>query len=132
MKLKKRLNEGSLDTRFLKAVSNVPSNEIHSFDKVKEILELVETRYLQPYASVCDWLCHGDCGAEEAFWVGMDSPDLGPNDYKEPIVYDDHGGFVMGIKNPKFTGKLLAKRLKDSGFDFWDEDEALDFIERYE
>lgn len=132
MRFKKRLNEGSLDTKLLKVISNIPSNEIHSLDTLKEIFDIVQTIHIKLYKNTCDWLSWGDCGAEDAFWVGMESSDLGPNDYKEPIIYDSHGGFVIGIKNPKFTGKLLADRLKKSGFDIEHEDEALDFIEKYE
>lgn len=128
----RHLNEANLETRLLKAISNIPSNEIHSLDTLDEIFWIVQTMYIKLYKNTADWLSWGDCGAEEAFWAGMESSDLGPNDYKEPIIYDSHGGFVIGVKNPKFTGKLLADRLKKSGFDIEDEDEVLDFIEKYE
>ena len=135
MKFKKHLNhinEASLDSRLLKAISNVPSSEIQDYDFVNGIFDFVDSMYVRAYEDATDWLCNGDCGAEDAFWVGVSSGKYAPSNSDGPILYDGYNGIVYGLKNKAFSGKVLVQCLKKSGFDIYDEDEALDFIEKYE
>ena len=128
----RRLNEGSLEQRVLKAISNVPQNEIQDYDFVSRIFDFVDSMYVNVYEDVTDWLSNGDCGAEDGFWVGVSSGKYAPSNSDEPILYDGYNGIVFGLKNKAFSGKVLVQCLKKSGFDIYDEDEALEFIERYE
>lgn len=127
-----RLNEANLETRLLKAISNIPSNEIQDYDFVSGIFDFVDSMYVKVYEDVVDWLSNGDCGAADAFWVGASSGKYAPSNSDEPILYDGYNGIVYGLKNKAFNGKVLVQCLKKSGFDIYDEDEALDFIEKYE
>lgn len=131
MKFKRRLNrlnEGSLEQRALKAISNVPQNEIQDYDFVRKIFDFVDSEYVSVYEDV--WESLEGVDVEDAFQIGVASGKLAPEDDNEPVVYCD--GIVFGMKNRAWTGKVLAKLLKNSGFDIYDEDEALEFIERYE
>lgn len=137
MRFKRRFNNlnearGDLNSRLLKAISNVPSHEIQDYEFVSEIFDFVDSMYVNVYEDVTDWLCNGDCGAEDAFWVGISSGKFAPSSSDEPIIYDGERGIVFGLKNKAFTGKILVQCLKKSGFDIYDEDLALNFIERYE
>ena len=126
------LNEASLDSRLLKAISNVPSHEIQDYEFVNGIFDFVDSMYVRAYEDVTEWLSYGDCGAEDGFWVGVSSGKFAPSNSDEPILYDGYNGIVYGLKNKAFTGKVLVQCLKKSGFDIYDEDEALEFIEKYE
>lgn len=127
-----RLNEANLETRLLKAISNIPTHEIQDYDFVSRIFDFVDSMYVKAYEDTTDWLSNGDCGAEDAFWVGVSSGKFAPSNSDEPIIYDGNKGIAYGLKNKAFSGKVLVQCLKDSGFDIYDEDEALEFIERYE
>lgn len=127
-----RLNEANLETRLLKAISNIPTHEIQDYDFVSGIFNFVDSMYVKAYEDTTDWLSNGDCGAEDAFWVGVSSGKYAPSNSDEPILYDAYNGIAYGLKNKAFSGKVLVQCLKDSGFDIYDEDEALEFIERYE
>ena len=138
MKFKKRLgrsrslNEANLETRLLKAISNMPSFETKDYVIVSGIFSFIDSMYINVYEDVLDWLSNGDCGAEDAFWVGVSSGKFSPSDSNEPIIYDGNKGIAIGLNNKAFNGKVLAKCLKDSGFDIYDEDKAINFIENYE
>lgn len=124
----RRLNEGSLEQRVLKAISNVPQHEIQDYDFVSGIFNFVDSLYVSVYEDV--WESLEGVDVEDAFRIGVNSGKLAPSDSREPVVYCDE--IVFGMKNRAWTGKVLAKLLKDTGFDIYDEDLALEFIERYE
>ena len=84
-----RLNEANLESRLLKAISNIPSNEIQDYDFVSRIFDFVDSMYVKVYEDVTDWLSNGDCGAEDAFWVGVSSGKFAPSNSDEPIIYDE-------------------------------------------
>ena len=131
MKFKKRLNrlnEANLETRLLKAISNVPQNEIQDYDFVSRIFDFVDSMYVKVYEDV--WESLEGVDVEDAFQIGVASGKLAPEDNNEPVVYCD--GIVFGMKNRAWTGKVLAKLLKDTDFDIYDDELALEFIERYE
>lgn len=135
MRFKRRsrfLNEASLEQRVLKAISNVPQNEIQDYDFVEGIFDFIDSMYVKAYENVTHWLCNGDCGAEDAFWVGASSGKFAPSNSDEPIIYDGYNGIAFGLKNKAFSGKVLVQCLKKSGFDIYDEDLALEFVEKYE
>ena len=113
MQFKRRLNEGSLEQRVLKAISNVPQHEIQDYDFVYKIFDFVESDYVSVYEDV--WESLEGVDVEDAFLIGVASGKLAPSNPREPVVYCD--GIVFGIKNKTWTGKVLAKLLKDTGFD---------------
>lgn len=131
MKFKKHLNhlnEGSLEQRVLKAISNVPQHEIQDYEFVIEIFGFVESLYISVYEDV--WECLEGFEVEDVFQIGVRSGRLAPSNSREPVVYCDE--IVFGIKNRAWNGKVLAKLLKDTGFEIYDDELALEFIEKYE
>lgn len=124
----RRLNEGSLEQRVLKAISNVPQNEIQDYDFVRKIFDFVDSEYASVYEDV--WESLEDFDIVDVFQIGVASGKFAPEDNDEPVVYCD--GIVFGMKNRAWTGKVLAKLLKNTGFDIYDDERALEFIERYE
>lgn len=124
----RHLNEASLEQRVLKAISNVPQNEIQDYDFVRKIFDFVDPENVGIYEDV--WECLEGFDIEDVFQIGVNSGKLAPEDNNEPVVYCDET--VFGMKNRAWTGKVLAKLLKDTGFDIYDEDLALEFIEKYE
>lgn len=128
MKFKHRLNEASLEQRVLKAISNIPQNEIQDYDFVRRIFDFVDSDNVSVYEDV--WESLEGVDVEDAFQIGVNSGKLAPSSSSEPVVYCDE--IVFGMKNRAWTGKVLAKLLKDTGFDIYDDELALEFIERYE
>lgn len=128
----RRLNEGSMEADVLKAISNIPSNELQNFRTVNDILSTLITSEMLLYKDAADWCHSGDNDEEEIFWAALMSDKTGPMDSDEPIIVDMSGdGQVYGIMNPKFTGKFLAQKIKQSGFYIKDEDEAQRLIDEY-
>lgn len=139
MKFKQRLgrsrslNEANLETRLLKAISNVPSHEIQNYDFVSGIFDFVDSMYVKVYEDIDECLSELECSAYEAFRAGAQSGDLAPKGEDEPVFVDRYSGIIYALRNKGFSGKVIARCLKnDPGFNIYDEDEALNFIERYE
>lgn len=133
MKFKKRLNEGSLESRLFKVISNLPSSFTRDYDKVNSLFDFIDSFYANVYEDIDECLSELECSAYEAFRAGVQSGYLAPKEKDEPVFVDRYSGIIYALGNKGFSGEVIAKCLKkDSGFNIYDEDEALKFIERYE
>lgn len=130
MKFKRRINEGDLERRVLTAISNLSHKDVSDYKFLEQLFnEVISSRSLNLYKDVSAWCHSGLCDEEDCFWAGILSSDLGPNDSNEPIIYDDAGdGDVIGILNPKFTGQVLAHRLRYGKFSVDDEEAATTWL----
>lgn len=89
--------------------------------------------YVQVYEDIDECLSELECSAYEAFRAGAQSGDLAPKEEDEPVFVDRYSGIIYALGNKGFSGKVIARCLKkDPGFNIYDEDEALKFIENYE
>jgi len=139
MKFKQRLgrsrslNEANLESRLLKAISNMPSFETKDYVIVSGIFNFIDSMYVQVYEDIDECLSELECSAYEAFRAGAQSGDLAPKGEDEPVFVDRYSGIIYALGNKGFSGKVIARCLKkDPGFNIYDEDEALKFIENYE
>lgn len=133
MKFKKRLNEESLESRLYKVIYNLPSSFTRDYNKVNSLFSFIDSFYANVYKDIDECLSKLECSAYEAFRAGVQSVNFAPKEEDEPVFVDRYSGIIYALRNKGFSGEVIAKCLKkDSGFNIYDEDKALKFIERYE